>query len=132
MCYHRRPSVEKANKFAPQHSRIFREVISIHPFHVNVLLTITLQMIQFTTPVKPFTYTGKETPRRRAIIREYEPEIDELYAAMDDTSNVKSSVSLPKEWDISSTLTFVRAVVHEVMVNKAGDHDDLFEYGCDR
>jgi hypothetical protein len=93
---------------------------------------ITLKMIQFTKPSKPFTYTGKETPRRHAIIREYEPEIDELYAAMDNTSNVKSSVAPPKEWDTSSTLEFVRAVVHEVMVNKAGDHDDLFEHGCDR
>jgi hypothetical protein len=89
-------------------------------------------MIQFTKPSKPFTYTGKETPRRHAIIREYESEIDELYEAMDDTSNVRSSVPPPKEWDVSSTLAFVRAVVHDVMVNKVGDHDDLFEYGCDR
>ena len=93
---------------------------------------ITLKMIQFPTPSKPFTYTGKETPRRHAIIQEYKPEIDELYAAMDDGSNVKSSVLPPKEWDVSSTLAFVRAVVHDVMVNKVGDNDDLFEYGCDR
>jgi hypothetical protein len=89
-------------------------------------------MIQFTKPSKPFTYTGKETPRRHAMIMEYEPEINALYAAMDDTSNVTASVPPPKEWNVSSTLAFVRAVVHDVMVNKVGDHDDLFEYGCDR
>ena len=93
---------------------------------------ITSKMILFTKPSKPFTYTGKETPRRHAIVKEYEPEINQLYAAIDDASNVKSSVPPPKEWDVSSTLAFVRAVIHDVMVNKAGDHDDLFEYGCDR
>jgi hypothetical protein len=45
---------------------------------------------------------------------------------------MKSSVSPPEEWDAPSTLAFVRAVVHDVMVNKVGDAEDLFEYGCDR
>jgi hypothetical protein len=99
---------------------------------VILLIIINLKMILFTKPSKPFTYTGKETPRRHAILREYEPEIDELYASMDGATNLKSSIVPPKEWDISSTLTFVQAVVHDVMVNKVGDNDDLFEYGCDR
>jgi hypothetical protein len=89
-------------------------------------------MILFTKPSKPFTYTGKETPRRHAIVSEYASEIDELYAAIDVATNMKSSIPPPKEWDAPSTLAFVRAVVQDVMVNKVGDHDDLFEYGCDR
>ncbi|KAJ7819956.1 hypothetical protein B0H14DRAFT_3089317 [Mycena olivaceomarginata] len=58
------PTVEKMNAFAPQHSRLFKEMILV------------------SKPNKPFTYTAKMTARRQAIITDYEDEIAELYDAV--------------------------------------------------
>ncbi|KAJ6458386.1 hypothetical protein C8R47DRAFT_1203181 [Mycena vitilis] len=44
------PSVERMNGFAPQHSRLFKEMITV------------------PKPGKPFTYTSKNTVRRQAVI----------------------------------------------------------------
>lgn len=60
-------SVEKANKFAPSHSRIFKEYILI------------------CDPVeKPFLRTAKGSISRSATIRTYEAEIDAIYRNVED------------------------------------------------
>ena len=57
-------------------------------------------MITVSTPEKPFTYTAKNTPRRHAIIREYEPEIDALYAAVDEST--QADIEPPHSWNFAS------------------------------
>ncbi|KAI0070731.1 acetyl-CoA synthetase-like protein, partial [Panus rudis PR-1116 ss-1] len=105
------PTVEKMNEYAPQHSRIFKE------------------MIMVARPSKPFQYTAKNTARRQAIINDYEQEIEALYAAVAET--IQADIAPPTSWTDSSTLGFVRQVVHRVLKHPLGDDDDLFQNGCD-
>jgi hypothetical protein len=87
-------------------------------------------MILVTRIGKPFTYTAKNTPRRHAIISDYEAEIEELYSAIDDS--IQSTVKPPTEWIPATTESYVSAVVHSVMTHKVQKDDDFFEFGCDR
>ncbi|KAJ3535272.1 hypothetical protein NM688_g7002 [Phlebia brevispora] len=105
------PSVEKLNEFAPQHSRIFKEMILV------------------SSPSKPFTYTAKHTPCRHAIIQEYEKEIEILYNAVDET--MQTDLPSPVTWNFTSVLDYVRTVVHGVLKHALGDSDDMFHFGCD-
>jgi hypothetical protein len=100
------------NSYAPQHSRLFKEMILVE------------------SSAKPFTYTAKNTPRRQAIINEYEPEIDAAYQAVRESS--QTDVPSPESWDEISVLNFVRAIVQRVMGKLVGDDVNLFEHGCDR
>ncbi|KAJ7655842.1 hypothetical protein DFH06DRAFT_992336 [Mycena polygramma] len=105
------PTVQKMNLFSPQHSRIFKEMILV------------------SNPMKPFTYTAKNTARRQAIIDDYEDEIAELYNTVEQTTQA-GHLRL-ESWDPLSTLDFVRDVVFNVMPNKVHDDEDLFQHGCD-
>ncbi|THU89870.1 acetyl-CoA synthetase-like protein [Dendrothele bispora CBS 962.96] len=82
------PTVEKMNAFAPQHSRIFKEMILV------------------ASPSKPFTYTAKDTPRNNAIIKEYAPEIDAIYNSLEEST--QSSIPVPAQWDLESSTEFGR------------------------
>ncbi|KAH8100027.1 acetyl-CoA synthetase-like protein [Cristinia sonorae] len=106
------PTVERMNEYAPQHSRIFKEMILV------------------TTPRKPFHYTAKNTPRRQAIVKDYEREIEALYAAAEETTQA-NQISPPDRWDFTSTTSFVRLVVSRVVAFSFDDTDDLFQKGCD-
>ena len=88
------------------------------------------QMIIVSSAAKPFTYTAKSTPRRPAIIKEYEPEIEALYATVDETT--QAHLPPPRSWNLPNTLDFVRFVVNGVMARAVSDTDDLFQKGCDR
>ncbi|KZT73708.1 acetyl-CoA synthetase-like protein [Daedalea quercina L-15889] len=105
------PTVLKMNAFAPQHSRLFKEMILV------------------AKPSKPFFWTAKRTVRRGAVIKEYEEEIDALYESVEASS--QSTVSPPASWDIASTADFVRRVVTQVMDHTVPDDGDLFQNGCD-
>ncbi|KAK7470222.1 hypothetical protein VKT23_001657 [Stygiomarasmius scandens] len=106
------PTVEKMNAFAPQHSRIFKEMILV------------------TSPSKPFSYTAKNTPRNNAIIREYAPEIEAIYNSLEEST--QSSIPAPVQWDSESSAEFVRAVVKKVLsVEDIEDEDDIFQRGGD-
>ncbi|TFK38857.1 hypothetical protein BDQ12DRAFT_629926 [Crucibulum laeve] len=105
------PTVQKMNTFAPQHSRLFKEMIIV------------------AKPSKPFHYTAKSTARRQAIINDYHDEIEALYASVEEST--QSNIPPPREWDIISTTNFVRAIVDKVLVHKVQDEDDIFEHGCD-
>ncbi|THH28009.1 hypothetical protein EUX98_g6169 [Antrodiella citrinella] len=107
------PSVEKMNQFAPQHSHVFKEMILV------------------ATPSKPFTYTAKLTPRRHAILNEYEEEIEALYATAAETAQAGENIDLPVQWDPQETTVFVRKIVEGVMDRPMRDSDDLFQKGCD-
>ncbi|GJJ06383.1 hypothetical protein Clacol_000574 [Clathrus columnatus] len=113
------PSIEKANEFAPAHSRIFKE------------------MIILSKPSKPFLVTGKGTLRKGAIIKDYSQDIDELYRTIEETSH--SEVPIPDchanggGLSLESALQYVQAVIEKIMSLPAGAgvDSDLFDLGCD-
>ncbi|KAI0050775.1 acetyl-CoA synthetase-like protein [Auriscalpium vulgare] len=105
------PTVEKLNEYAPAHSRLFKEMIIV------------------SIPSKPFEYTAKGTPRRPAVLRSYEPEIDALYTAVQTAS--QTDIGPPGTWNEAETRSFLRAVVGSVLKSDIGDEDDLFLAGCD-
>ncbi|KAH7929530.1 acetyl-CoA synthetase-like protein [Leucogyrophana mollusca] len=105
------PTIERMNAFAPQRSRLFKEMIVV------------------SKPSRPFTYTAKGTPRRQAIIAEYEREIDALYEAVEEST--QSNIAPPPRWDRDASTEYVRKVVTTVMGRTASDHDDIFQQGCD-
>lgn len=124
-----RPTVERMNEYAPQHSRIFKEVRLAFSrlSHTNEKL---FKMILVAKPSKPFTYTAKNTVRRQAVIADYDDEIDALYAAVQETT--QPHISAPTNWTLPSTLMFIRIIVTEVLKREIPDDKDLFESGCDR
>ena len=87
-------------------------------------------MILVTKPSKPFQFTAKSTPRRQAIIIEYDEEIELLYQSVEATS--QANIPAPPSWNVSDVTSFVRAVVRSVIEHPITDSDDLFQYGCDR
>jgi hypothetical protein len=87
-------------------------------------------MVLVTRKDKPFLYSAKGTPLRKAIITDYKTEIEELYQTVEDTS-VKGLDSRPPTWSLEESTAYVRTVVHNVMTTTLGDDDDLFEHGCD-
>ncbi|KAF7374105.1 Acetyl-CoA synthetase-like protein [Mycena sanguinolenta] len=105
------PTVVKMNDFAPQHSRLFKEMIVV------------------AKPDKPFTYTAKSTVRRQAVIADYEDEIAEVYDAVEETATLNIPPLL--NWDAKSILEFVRNAIFSVLDTDLGDDDDIFQHGCD-
>ncbi|KAF9258147.1 acetyl-CoA synthetase-like protein [Marasmius fiardii PR-910] len=105
------PTVEKMNTLAPQHSRLFKEMILV------------------ADPTKPFKYTSKNSVRRQVTLKEYDDEVSMLY------ENVKAStqpeISTPLQWDLDSCRIFIRKVIKSVFQKEVGDDDDLFLKGCD-
>ncbi len=87
-------------------------------------------MILVSSPSKPFTYTTKNTARRLPAIEDYEDEIQALYDTVED--NILPDIPPPCQWDATSTVGFIRAVVRHILKQPLSDEDDLFEYGCDR
>jgi len=93
------------------------------------LIKVTVQMLIVASPSKPFAYTAKMTARRQAILKDYDEEINALYA-MEQTSQV--DIPLPVEWTPSQSLDYVRHIVHKVMSQEVADGVDIFQHGCDR
>ena len=83
-----------------------------------------------STPEKPFSYTAKNTPRRLAIIKEYEEEINALYDAVDEST--QTDLTPPPSWNITAAREYIRTVIGRVMDLPIGDTEDLFACGCDR
>ncbi|TFK79675.1 acetyl-CoA synthetase-like protein [Polyporus arcularius HHB13444] len=105
------PTIERVNEYAPQHSRIFKEMIIV------------------TSPSKPFQFTEKRQPRRNFILKAYNDEIEDLYKEIENSS--QSEFAAPTVWDSSSTLDFVRTVVQSTLRRDIGDADDIFRNGGD-
>ncbi|PBK87975.1 NRPS-like enzyme [Armillaria gallica] len=106
-------TVSKANEEAPQHSRIFKEMIIV------------------TYLSKPFTFTAKGTPRRRAILTAYSKEIDAAYETVDNIS--VSNIPAPQKWNIDEITEWIRRVVHSLLRtdSQVSDTQDLFIVGVD-
>ncbi|KAI0327462.1 NAD(P)-binding protein, partial [Cubamyces sp. BRFM 1775] len=105
------PSVQRANDYAPQHSKIFKEMILI------------------ASPSKPFQHNVKGLLRRKFIISDYESEIDALYHAVENSAT--SDVEPPTSWDDRSTLVFVREIVQNTLGRFIPDDADIFRSGGD-
>ncbi|KAK7050236.1 acetyl-CoA synthetase-like protein [Favolaschia claudopus] len=105
------PTIVEANRYAPQHSRIFKEMILI------------------ADPSRPVELTAKGTLRRQTVLDLYKEEIHAVYEAVAQSSQIH--LDAPQEFDSQSSLEFVRRVVAEVMLDLPGDDDDLFQQGCD-
>ena len=119
------------NAFAPQHSRIFKEVNTISLGLPGARADRPLaQMILITHPSKPLQFNVKGLPRRGVILTEYRHEIEDLYKAVE--SSAESDVPPPAAWDAESTLAYVRAVVESTLQRPIPDDADIFRSGGDR
>src|ERR1700733_7593088 len=87
-------------------------------------------MIILAKPSKPFTFTGKGSIRKSAVVADYADEIKATYAAVEAATS--ANVEAPKQWTKDSTADFVRTVVLKVIESKVGDKDDIFQHGADR
>lgn len=87
-------------------------------------------MILVSSPRKPFVLTAKLTARRQAVIAEYEPEIDALYDAVDETA--QAAKGFPNEWTEQNSLEFARNLINGVLKVPVKDDDDIFQHSCDR
>ncbi|KAI5119742.1 hypothetical protein M0805_008672 [Coniferiporia weirii] len=105
------PTVEHMNEYAPQHSRIFKEMIIV------------------ASPSKPFSYTAKNTARRQFTIDDYEEEIEAVYNVVSEST--QSDIPLPPSWEVPHTLDFVRLVLEKVMKRTIAVDVDIFQNGCD-
>ncbi|KAK0190676.1 hypothetical protein F5146DRAFT_1137503 [Armillaria mellea] len=104
-------TIKKINQIAPQHSRLFKEMIIV------------------TKPGRPLAYTAKNTLRRQAALNDYNAEIETLYETVEDRA--RSGILPPLEWSDTSTLEFVRNVVLQTLPRPVLDNQDLFQHGCD-
>ncbi|KAM5543844.1 hypothetical protein V8D89_002461, partial [Ganoderma adspersum] len=105
------PTVERANEFAPQHSRIFKEMILI------------------TSPSKPLELNAKGYPRRAPNLKRYLGEIESIYTEVERSA--QSDVLSPATWSLKEVHQFVKTVVEKVMQRAVLDDADLFRSGCD-
>ncbi|OSD00953.1 acetyl-CoA synthetase-like protein [Trametes coccinea BRFM310] len=105
------PTIEYANEHAPQHSRIFKEMILI------------------TSPLRPLQLNTKGIPRRKIMLKEYNKEIEALYEQAEGSSH--SDLPPPTCWDEGSILAFLRAVVHKTLRRSIADDADIFRNGGD-
>ncbi|KAK0199436.1 NRPS-like enzyme [Desarmillaria ectypa] len=95
-------SINKANEQAPQHSRIYKE---------------------------PFEFTAKGTPRRTAVLKAYEEEIEALYKNLDQM--LPTDVVIPQEWSLKNTIALIRDIVRVILERDIGDTDSIFVAGGD-
>ncbi|KAK0480363.1 NRPS-like enzyme [Armillaria novae-zelandiae] len=104
-------TIMKVNEQAPQQSRIYKEMIIV------------------ANPSKPFEFTAKRTVRRKAVLKAYNQEIEDLYRAVDDASH--AGVVIPQLWSLRNIITMIRNIVTAVLERKIGDSDDIFAAGGD-
>ncbi|KAF8989318.1 hypothetical protein BDQ17DRAFT_1288574 [Cyathus striatus] len=104
-------TVEDANKITPQHSKIFKEFILV------------------ANPSKPFEYTAKGTPRRHAILKNYDPEIENIYQASENQT--LSKVPAPTSWDLTEIRAFLHKIFVSVLEHNVKDSDSIFLAGGD-
>ncbi|KAF5366566.1 hypothetical protein D9758_008985 [Tetrapyrgos nigripes] len=104
-------TVQCANEFAPQHSKILKELIVV------------------TNPSKPVYFTAKGTTRRQFTLDAYEDEIEAAYQAFEESS--QHGIRAPSIWDTVVILLFVREVVNNVLGFEVQDDVQLFRVGAD-
>ncbi|KAG7443762.1 NRPS-like enzyme [Guyanagaster necrorhizus] len=104
-------TITKVNEQAPQHSRIYKEMIIV------------------ANPAKPFEFTVKGSLRRKAVLKAYEQEIESLYKTVDEAS--ETDIVIPQLWTLKNVVTIVRDIVTAVFQRNIGDTDNIFLAGGD-
>lgn len=107
------PFIDKANRISPQHSRIFREMVLI------------------TKPDKPMQMVDKGTVKKKAVLRDYEEEINSLYDSLDHQDNATGENG-PNSWSRSDVESWLAEQAKQV--NNGNDLDpqeSFFEQGFD-
>ncbi|KZT61197.1 acetyl-CoA synthetase-like protein [Calocera cornea HHB12733] len=114
------PDIEKANAFAPQHSRIFKEFILV-----------------LDPRKKSFVKTPKGTISRNASLQVLSEEIDNLYTVSEQPTKAMYAQP-PATWNEAGLHYFIVRLVNGVMRDDESRHRapidesrDLFEQGCD-
>lgn len=87
-------------------------------------------MIIVTSPDKPFSFNIKGYPRRSWILKDYQEDINNLYAVVEESA--QSDVAGPVEWSTENISTFLRIVIERVLRKSIPDDADFFRNGCDR
>ncbi|EGO20261.1 hypothetical protein SERLADRAFT_477663 [Serpula lacrymans var. lacrymans S7.9] len=108
------PEVEEANRTAPAFSRIFKEMILVA--HSD----------------KPMLRTGKGTVMKKATVKAYEEDINNLYDTVEESTRAGNDVPLPKSWTEEELQGWLMA--HAAIVNADREVDpeaDFFEQGFD-
>ncbi|KAF9070459.1 hypothetical protein BDP27DRAFT_612156 [Rhodocollybia butyracea] len=105
------PVIEEGNKLLPAFSKIYKEMILI------------------TSPNKPLPRAGKGTILRKAALKEYEKEIDQIYETVESNAG---TVEPPTNWELSMVQDWLTTQVEELCHNSVNESDDIFEHGFDR
>ncbi|KAF9238274.1 male sterility protein-domain-containing protein [Melanogaster broomeanus] len=105
------PTIERMNMFAPQHSRVYNE------------------MVIFASRTKPFTYSSRGMVHRQSTLAGYNDDIKALYKSIEQVAHV--ALKPPKIWSPENSLNFVRGIVVTLWGKKIDDDADLFQYGAD-
>ncbi|KAF9060301.1 acetyl-CoA synthetase-like protein [Rhodocollybia butyracea] len=104
------PVIEEGNKLLPAFSRIYKEMILV------------------TSHTKPLPRAGKGTVLRKAALKEYEREIDQIYEIVESNT---SSVEPPTNWETTTLQEWLTTQVESLCHNSVGISDDIFEHGFD-
>lgn len=105
------PVVQVANQTIAAHGRVMKNKIT------------------FASKDKPFKSTPKGTTQRRAVVRDYEKEIDALYAAgLDDDLDT----FLPETLDQESVMGLIRQIISHVLEkDEIENTQDFYSAGMD-
>ncbi|KAJ5406907.1 hypothetical protein N7465_008191 [Penicillium sp. CMV-2018d] len=105
------PTVQVANQTIAAHGRVMKN------------------KIWFAVKAKPFETTPKGSVQRRAVLRDYEKEIDAMYAEdlEDDLDQC-----IPEKLDYESVTEYIRQIITRVLENpKIANSQDLYSAGLD-
>lgn len=104
------PIVQAANRTIAAHGRVVKTKIGL------------------AYSAKPFKTTPKGTLMRRAVLVDYEKEIDMVYSTGEDYR----TVILPESLDHASITTYIRQIISLVLESSSFlDHQDLYTAGLD-
>lgn len=98
-----RPYVEAANVASPSFARIFKEMILV------------------TSPNKPLFRTPKSTIMRKASLRSYESEIEQIYTVVDDSKG--NDIKPPSIWDIDGIQEWLTGNILDLLDRREIDID---------
>ncbi|KAF5354614.1 hypothetical protein D9757_012341 [Collybiopsis confluens] len=104
--------VGAANKFAPAHSKIYREMILI------------------ADPEKDFEFTLKGSPRRHSILAAHSREIEKAYENF-AKSTAGTDLESPSSWTFDGVLQWVLKLLESVSGQRLPANVDIFHFGLD-
>ncbi|KAL4894145.1 hypothetical protein BDV59DRAFT_207202 [Aspergillus ambiguus] len=89
---------------------------------------ITKGRIKLASNKKPFKKTPKGTTQRRAVLRDYETEVHDIYAA-NLIDNLEYTLEDPL--DLPHISEYTRQIVYDILGKSVPDEEDLYRMGFD-